>query len=116
MPSSQTPTTLHLQPGKNVLCPASSLPSNKVEYVYDSGAGYHRRGRDSLTEEQRAQIKPLQEPMTINTANGVITISECIELQLLELGGARTLTFVVLDDSPNLLSASKLALEEGYRF
>ena len=52
----------------------------------------------------------------MNTANGVIRVTECIEMQLLELGGARTLTFHVMDDSPNLLSTSKLCLEDGYTF
>ena len=107
-----TPTTTT----REGLVPGFVASSNKAEYIVDTGAGYHCRNRDDLTDEQRAQIKHHDEPILMNTANGPIRITEYIELQLLELGGARTLTLHVMEDSPNLLSTTMLCLEDGFSF
>ena len=98
------------------LLPGFVVSSNMADYIVDTGAGEHVKSMADLTPEQRKHLKPLQEPVVMNTANGPVVVDKCIELQLLDLGGARTLTFQVMDNSPSLLSVSKLVLEENFKF
>ena len=100
--------------------PRSSAPSlqctKPMTLLSDTGASNHSCNTRDLTEEQKRQIRPLEQPVVLDTANGPIVVDSYIEISLLKLGAARPLRFLVCEDSPNLLSVGKLVLEEGFRF
>ena len=94
----------------------SSDQGPKATLIGDTGAAYHCRNLHELTEQQRAKIRQLSEPIVLSTANGAIVVDTYIETQLTKLGGARTVKMLVMENSPNLLSIGRLVLEDGYKF
>ena len=50
-------------------------------YIFDAGASRHALNPAISTEQEREHIKPLQQPVTLDTANGQIFIDLCTEIK-----------------------------------
>ena len=84
---------------------APSLAAAKtMTLLSDTGASNHSCNTRDLTEEQKKHIRPLEQPVVLDTANGPIVVDSYIEIELLKLAAARPLRFLVSENSPNLLS------------
>lgn len=81
-----------------------------ASWLVDTGASFH------IVNEQTAELnnyENIEEPITLQTANGTQTIQQTASVKIPQLGARRCYT---MPDSPNLLSLGELIQTEGCRF
>ena len=86
--------------------------------MIDSGASRHFANWNLLTPAEKATIKPLDEPITINTGNGKVYVVDCVQMWVHELD--MLMEFEVspqcAPDGPCVISLGKLFRETDGRF
>ena len=82
--------------------------------ILDSGVSYHLVDASSLTEEEDANKWKLDEPIGMNSANGVIWAEWCTMIYVPQLG--MKVKALILKDSQNVLSLGKIIREEGFDY
>jgi len=80
--------------------------------LLDSGASHHMVQRSTLTEEEKQTIRNLVPPIEINTANGVILVTECCDIHIPTLN--ITVMAILLESTPDVLSMGRLNTINGW--
>ena len=89
------------------------IPSSiRGRIVVDTGSGVHIVGRDNIKSKSHSAIYT-GPPYRLNTANGQIDTSECINVG--SSGMHHSMRACVLNNSPNVLSVGKLCAD-GWTF
>jgi hypothetical protein len=70
--------------------------------------------RDTLTGEERATIRLLRKQIPIQTANGVIYVTEEVDVYVHDLD--ITVTALLVENSPPLLSLGKIVKDHKYKY
>jgi hypothetical protein len=89
-------------------------PLSLRRFLVDSGASFHLVCFKTLTPREKGGVRKMKKPIPIYTANGVIYISEEVEIHVVELG--MTVTAHLLANSPCLLSLGLLCKENEYNY
>ena len=91
------------------------LSHNKYrQYIIDSGASLHMVNRKSLSAKERASMRQVSSPLTLQTANGLIQAKWEVDIEIVPL--KVKLKAMVLDDTPSVLSLGMLVEDEGFCF
>ena len=61
---------------------AAAYRSRQVSLIADTGASEHIRNLDDLTDEEKMNIRPFENPIWAETANGPVRIDSFIDVQL----------------------------------
>ena len=83
-------------------------------YIVDSGASFHIVSRREMTEQEHNSITKVDQPIVIQTANGLLTLTEQCKIYVRDL--KVTLSAYILDDTVSLLSLGLLVEELGYSY
>jgi len=83
-------------------------------YIVDSGASFHIVSRREMTEKEHNSITKVDQPIVIQTANGLLTLTEQCKIYVRDL--KVTLSAYILDDTVSLLSLGLLVEELGYSY
>ena len=83
-------------------------------YIVDSGASFHLVCRADMTDREIATITALDEPIPIQTANGVVDLSEKCEIFIQDL--KVKVWAYILSDTVSLLSLGLLVEQLGYSY
>ena len=83
-------------------------------FIVDSGASNHIVCRDDIYAKELKTLRPLQEPIYMQTANGLIVVEEEVKVFVSTL--QISVWANVLENTPNLLSLGCLCEKEGYSY
>ena len=83
-------------------------------YIVDSGASFHLASKDTLLPKERKSIEDLEEPITVQTANGDVTISQKCRVHVKELD--LWIWAHLLPCTVAVLSLGALCSENGYTY
>ena len=84
------------------------------EWLIDSGATYNMIGRDILTSAELQNVRNIDEPIELGTANGDVKVTECLDIHMAIIG--RTIRALIMDcDMQPILSMAKLVDDFNYR-
>jgi len=83
-------------------------------YIVDSGASFHIVSRREMTAQERNSITQIDQPIVIQTANGLLTLTEQCKIYVRDL--KVTLSAYILEDTVSLLSLGLLVEELGYSY
>ena len=81
-------------------------------YIVDSGASIHLIDAKTMTNQERRDLKPLEFPIRLQTANGFITAEYSTSVYVLELDV--WIEAVVMDNTPPVLSLGLLVEQNGF--
>ena len=84
------------------------------QYIIDSGASLHMVNRKSLSAKERASMRLVSSPLTLQTANGLVQAKWEVDIEIVPL--KVKLKAMVLDDTPSVLSLGMLVEDEGFCF
>ena len=101
-------------PSENRCLPASTLKSEEREFVVDSGASMHMISKKDLSKAEMDTLTKSCSPTIVITANGEVQTNEEAIVYVKELD--IFLTMKVLENTPAVLSLSKLCDENGYSY
>jgi len=82
----------------------------------DSGASQHMMDWTMLTDEEKATIRELDDPIPLRTATQIIWIRHCVDIWIKELAVRVTACVAPHPDAPCVLSLGRLVDETGYNF
>ena len=83
-------------------------------YIVDSGASFHIVSRTEMTERELKTITKIDQPILIQTANGLLELTEKCQIYVRDLKAQ--LWAYILDDTVSLLSLGLLVEELGYSY
>ena len=83
-------------------------------HLIDSGASCHLVSRKQLTQEELRRIRKAAEPMPLQTANGIITADEVVDIYI--EGLQESITCYILNDTPNAISLESLCDDLGFDY
>ena len=89
-------------------------PKGKRKFIGDTGSGSHLISASDLTEEERSRIRKSAVKMRLHTANDVITVDECTDVFIEEMG--EILSPLVLLNTPAVVSIGLICMEQGGKF
>ena len=90
-----------------------SLTTDSIRtYIVDRGASYHIADRKNLTKVEQLTIRGLDEPISLNTANGYIEATQYAYVHALELD--MTVKVILLENSPAVLSLGRLCRQNNF--
>ena len=95
-------------------CPAAVRSPEGREFIVDTGASLHCIGVEMLTKEEKKTMRPLPEPLDLDTASGIVQATHVATVHVYELG--IRVTALVMPDSPPLLSVGLLVKDLGMTF
>ena len=81
-------------------------------FVVDSGASFHLIGYNKLTKSERATVRTVKEPFSIQSANGTITVKE--EAQIYVPALEIWIWAQLVEDCPAVLSLGTLCSKQGW--
>ena len=82
--------------------------------IADTGAGVNLMSRHELDSDAIDRIENLARPIRLNTANGVISTDEVLPMELPVMDD--TLDFVLLENTPAVVSVGERCMAKGYGF
>ena len=82
-------------------------------WLMDTGCGFDLVDH-GVTAKLKRHIRPVDERLLLNTANGELEVRKQIDLKIPELG--EQVTALVLPSTPSVLSIGKRCMREGYHF
>ena len=80
----------------------------------DTGSGHDLISRNVASDSVMHNIKHMDEPVTLSTANGLIRVDDRLPLKLRSVNSS--VAPLVLDSCPSVLSIGKRCMEEGWEF
>ena len=83
-------------------------------FVIDFGASYHLIGHNKLTEKEKATIRPVADPFSIQSANGTITVTEEAQIHVPALN--IWIWAQLVEDCPAVLSLGILCGKQGWNY
>jgi len=84
------------------------------QLIADTGAGVNLMSKSELGAHELKFVEKLARPIKLNTANGVTTTDEVLPLELPSLDD--TLDFVLLENTPAVVSVGERCMTKGYGF
>ena len=84
--------------------------------LVDSGASYHMISVFNLSPEELETRRPLDPPIDLNAATGVIWVEECVDIWFHNLGVSVTAVCNEIETCPSVPSLGKLVDEAGCSF
>ena len=82
--------------------------------IVDSGASLHMVAREKLTPYEKESIKPMAKPIVLQTVNGPVIARNEATVYILDLDDS--VTAVLMDKAPPVLSLGKLCIENGWAY
>ena len=99
---------------RGVALPGQLPAAPKVKWwLMDTGCSFDLVDND-VTAKLKRHIRPVDERLLLNTANGDLEVRQQIDLRIPELG--EQVTALVLPSTPSVLSIGKRCMREGYHF
>ncbi len=89
-------------------------PLPRRQFIVDSGASFHLICRKLMTHDERKTIRQASAPITMHTANGVVSADLIGTVFVYQLG--MEVECYILPDVPPLLSLGRLCLENHFRY
>ena len=86
-----------------------------TEYLGDTGAGDHMISLSELPDFYENLVRDLDNPVVLNTANGLITVTQYVTVQL-PLGNEQTIDMLLLPETPAVISIGKLCNDHDFIF
>ena len=93
---------------------AYAQPHGLLEFIAGTGTSFFVLPEENVSERMRKRIHTLAKPLAMATVNGLLTVSEAINVGVPNLD--RSIEFIVVKDSPPLLSVGRLCMLEGLGF
>ena len=93
---------------------AFAQSNGPVEFIVDTGASFYILPEEEISGRMRKRIQKMAKGISMATVNGSIVADQCITISLPNLD--RTVEFVIVKDSPPLLSVGRLCMLEGFGF
>ena len=87
-----------------------TTPGPKRSFIVDSGASFHFISKKHMTSDERRTIRKSSLPVSISTANGIVSASQIADVWVHEL--KRKIVCYLLKDVPPLISLGKLCIEK----
>jgi hypothetical protein len=94
--------------------PASVFNSGADRWIADTGCGYDLVQQDVVARVKAPRRPCSEETIRLDTANGVVEITEQVVLNVPELN--EEVRACVLDATPAVLSVGRRCMEHGYAF
>ena len=85
-----------------------------VEFIADTGSSFYVLPQEEISERMRRKIHQLAKPINMATVNGSITVDSAVRVAVPNLD--REVEFIIVADSPPLLSVGRLCMLEGFGF
>ena len=82
------------------------------KFLVDSGASFHLVSKESLSQKESKTVHLIPFPIEIQTANGVVTITECCQVFIHELG--IKVNAMILNNTIAVLSLGRLVDDEKF--
>ena len=83
-------------------------------FVIDSGASYHLIGYKQLTEKEKGSIRPIKEPLRIQSANGIIIVDKEVHIFVPALNVS--VWAQLMQDCPAVLPLGILCSRQGWTY
>ena len=106
----------HTVPAARKMVKAARLMSDGYpeQFIADTGAGVNLMSKDELDSRAKRRVEKLKTPLRLNTANGVIAADEVLPMELPVMDD--TLDFVLLENTPAVVSVGERCVTKGYGF
>ena len=92
----------------------SEFKDGLISWLLDTGASDHLVSKKALGGMKK-RIRTAAQPLTLQTANGNIPVSDCIDLQLDSLDAAIS-AYVLKNSEDSALSPGRLVVDHGFDF
>ena len=92
----------------------SNYQHEPERWMLDSGSGHDIVSRSLLSSLPNSRIRESAEQLTISTANGIIEVGEEALFRIPKID--RSISALLLESSPSVLSLGKRCMHEGYSF
>ena len=99
---------------RGVALPGQPPTAPKVKWwLMDTGCGFDLVDH-GVTAKLKRHVRPVDERLLLNIANGELEVRKQIDLKIPELG--EQVTALVLPSTPSVLSIGRRCMREGFRF
>ena len=114
LPAARRRVLLLAARSRGVALPGQPPTAPKVKWwLMDTGCGFDLVDH-GVTAKLKRHVRPVDERLLLNTANGELEVRKQIDLKIPELG--EQVTALVLPSTPSVLSIGKRCMREGYHF
>ena len=94
--------------------PRHHTDEENIEFIADTGTSFFILPEEELSPATRKRIHTLSSSIAMSTVNGPLDVDQGVSIRIPNLD--RRIDFVVVKDSPPLLSIGRLCMIEGFGF